>query len=280
MNATEPIPIRTLLVSDVHLGCKHARAEEFLIFLRQYEPQTLYLVGDFLDAWKRHAWHWTPKCDDVVRHLTDLHQRGTQIFYTPGNHDSFLRQSSFREQLPVGFPDVEMADEFVYETLGGWRFLVTHGDLFDAVEARAQWISKASSRFYDRCLSLNRWVQRRFMSERRNPYGVCAVAKGRVKRGVKFISRYEKKIMRHARNRRCDGVICGHIHTPVIKQSKKVLYCNTGDWVENCTGLVEHLDGTLELVRRYGASKGLRLPEKTGDRSENGLRGSCPSSLN
>jgi UDP-2,3-diacylglucosamine pyrophosphatase LpxH len=27
-----------------------------------------------------------------------------------------------------------------------------------------------------------------------------------------------------------------------------VLYCNDGDWVESRSALVEHMDGTLELV--------------------------------
>jgi hypothetical protein len=27
-----------------------------------------------------------------------------------------------------------------------------------------------------------------------------------------------------------------------------VLYCNDGDWVENCTALVEHHDGSLEIL--------------------------------
>jgi UDP-2,3-diacylglucosamine pyrophosphatase LpxH len=263
MSQTAPISVRTLLVSDVHLGCKHARTEEFLQFLEGYRPDTLYLVGDFLDAWKVNTgWHWTDWCDQVVDHLVKLVDQGTRVLYTPGNHDSFLRQSMTSNILPSGFPDVQVADEFVFETLNGWRFLVTHGDLFDSVERRAQWISKGSSFVYDRCLSLNRWVQRRFLGDHRNPYGACAVVKGRVKRGVKFISRYEHKIMRHAIAKHCDGVICGHIHTPVLKKSDRVLYCNTGDWVENCTGLIEHHDGGLQLVSRYGKQDTLELPPR------------------
>ncbi len=277
MSQAEPKTIRTLFVSDVHLGCKHSRSEDFLAFIQGYRPQSLYLVGDFLDDWKvNKRRHWTPQCDAVIDHLARMAAEGTSIFYTPGNHDAFLRQETFRDRLPERFPEVELCDEFIYETLNGWRFLVTHGDLFDVVEAKAQWISRASSSFYDNCLSLNRWVQRRFMNEKRNPYGVCAVAKGRVKRGVKFISRYQKKIMRQAQNRGCDGVICGHIHTPVIKQSRSVLYCNTGDWVENCTGLVEHLDGELQLVRRYGRTKGLHLPKRD---SAGGLANESRSAL-
>lgn len=263
MSGISPQSVRTLLVSDVHLGCKHARPEEFLEFLQRYRPDKLFLVGDFFDGWKINSgWHWNETCDRIVDHLIDLIDHGTTLHYTPGNHDSFLRGAAFRSVLPAGFPDVKIADEFILETLHGWRFLVTHGDLFDFFETKAQWISKCSSAFYDGCLSVNRWVKNRFLAQDRNPYGACAVIKGRVKRGVRFISRYENKIMNHAHQRRCDGVICGHIHTPVIKQSESVLYCNTGDWVENCTGLVERHDGNLELVSRYDAPQTLLLRER------------------
>lgn len=260
MSQHSPIAIRTLLVSDVHLGCKYSRSEEFLSFLQRYRPESLYLVGDFFDGWKINSgWHWTDVCDRIVEHLFELTECGTRVFYTPGNHDSFLRRSTFQSLMPAGFPSVKIADEFVYETLHGWRFLVTHGDLFDFFETRAQWLSKGSSWFYDSCLGLNRWIQQRFLAADRNPYGACAVLKGRVKRGVRFISRYEAKIIRHAIASDCDGVICGHIHTPVLKNSQHGVYCNTGDWVENCTGLVEHHDGQLQLVSRYDEPQTLTL---------------------
>lgn len=265
--------VRTMLVSDVHLGCKHARSGEFLHFLKSYQPQRLYLVGDFVDAWKmQYGWHWTSDCDAVINHLVDLVRQGTQIFYTPGNHDSFLRESSLRMMLPKGFPEVQVANEFVYETLHGWRFLVTHGDMFDFFETRAQWASKSSSFFYDSCLSLNRWVQQRFLGAGCNPYGACAVLKGRVKRGVKFISRFETKLMRYAASNDCDGVVCGHVHTPMIKCSKATLYFNTGDWVENCTGMVEHHDGDIQLVSRYRENQTMHLAGRIADEAKAGSR--------
>jgi UDP-2,3-diacylglucosamine pyrophosphatase LpxH len=44
-------------------------------------------------------------------------------------------------------------------------------------------------------------------------------------------------------------VICGHIHHAVINASSGLRYINCGDWVENCTAVVEHFDGTFEVVR-------------------------------
>ncbi|QDT02225.1 UDP-2,3-diacylglucosamine hydrolase [Rubripirellula lacrimiformis] len=263
MDQADAKPVRTLLVSDVHLGCKHSQSKEFLNFLQGFAPENIYLVGDFIDGWKINTgWHWTQDCDNVISHLIELTRRGTKVFYVPGNHDAFLRSSVLRSALPDEFSRVEVANEFVFETLAGWRFLVTHGDLFDCVEMQAQWLSKGTSALYDACLSLNWWLHRYTFAESCNPYGVCAVLKDRVKRSIRFISNFESKILDHARLRDCDGIVCGHIHTPDIVTTDSMWYCNTGDWVENCTGLVECHDGQIQLVRRYDEDIILDLPAR------------------
>lgn len=38
------------------------------------------------------------------------------------------------------------------------------------------------------------------------------------------------------------------IHAPQVHELDGVTYCNTGDWVENCSALVETHDGQLALV--------------------------------
>ena len=48
--------------------------------------------------------------------------------------------------------------------------------------------------------------------------------------------------------RKVDGIICGHIHQAEMRDMNGVLYCNDGDWVESCTALVEHFDGSLEIL--------------------------------
>ena len=70
-----------------------------------------------------------------------------------------------------------------------------------------------------------------------------------------------------ARQRGLDGVVCGHIHNAEMRMIDGVLYCNDGDWVESCTALVEHLDGTLELVHwaqlyPETVSQGTRAPAR------------------
>ncbi len=44
--------VRTLFLSDIHLGTKGCQAEKLLDFLRHYEADTIYLVGDIVDGWQ------------------------------------------------------------------------------------------------------------------------------------------------------------------------------------------------------------------------------------
>lgn len=253
--------VRTLLISDVHLGSKHSQAQQCLEFLQSYAPERVYLVGDFIDGWRcNQGWHWSGTCKDVIDHIETLIAQGSQVFYVPGNHDSFLRNEQSLDMIPDQFSDIQFANEFVFESSGGWRFLITHGDLFDVVERRAQWISKVTSFAYDSVLSANRAFNRLPGRRRKNPYGACASLKSCVKRIVMWLSGFESAIMQHAREQNCDGVVCGHIHTPAIVYSDEMLYLNTGDWVENCTGVVEHLDGSFCLESNYGSPRMLQLP--------------------
>ena len=72
--------------------------------------------------------------------------------------------------------------------------------------------------------------------------------KQNVKRAINYIANFEEMMTIHTRRRQCDGVICGHIHTPTIKSLGNLTYYNCGDWVESCTALVEYQDGNIELV--------------------------------
>jgi len=78
--------------------------------------------------------------------------------------------------------------------------------------------------------------------------------KNRTKRVSRFFSHFEEKIFEYIRSRRRDGLICGRIHTPGVLGSKpdSLTSINTGDRVENCTALVEHPDGRLELESFFG----------------------------
>ena len=65
---------------------------------------------------------------------------------------------------------------------------------------------------------------------------------------MQYIASFGDAVAEEARRRGADGIVCGHIHHAEIRDLDGILYCNSGDWVESCTALVEEFDGSLELV--------------------------------
>jgi len=182
----------------------------------------------------------------ILLRLCEMAHGGTRIFFTPGNHDDFLREPMIREVVSMGL--VRIRDEFVHHTADGRRFLILHGDRFDRIETGAKWMSVVASIAYDSLLAANSLVSYLSRSTSRRKYFLGAALKRRVKRIVNFISDFETRLVTHASDQDCEGIICGHIHTPTMVQRADILYCNTGDWVENCTALIEEESGRLELV--------------------------------
>ena len=72
--------------------------------------------------------------------------------------------------------------------------------------------------------------------------------KSRVKDAVEHINYFEETAANEASERGYEGVVCGHIHHPALKKIGGITYMNDGDWVENCTVLVEKFDGNVELL--------------------------------
>jgi UDP-2,3-diacylglucosamine pyrophosphatase LpxH len=241
---TEPRHYRTIWISDIHLGTRGCKADFLLDFLRHTESETLYLVGDIIDGWRlRRSWYWTQSHNDVVQKILRKARKGTKVIYVPGNHDEWLRDYT---QLQMG--GVELQDEVIHVTSDGRKLLVLHGDAFDGVVRYAKWLALLGDWAYTVVLQLNHYynVGRRRLGY---PYwSLSAYLKSRVKNAVEFVSNFADAIADEAKKRGVDGIVCGHIHQPDIRQIGEVLYCNDGDWVESCTALVEHFDGRLEIL--------------------------------
>ncbi|WP_374331982.1 UDP-2,3-diacylglucosamine diphosphatase [Aestuariivirga sp.] len=249
---------RAIFISDIHLGTRRAQTAALLDFLRTTESDQLYIVGDFIDNWAlRKAWHWDQFHNDVVQKLLRKARKGTKLVYIPGNHDE-----NFRNFVNLRFGRVAVLEETVHVTSSGKRYLVLHGDKFDGVVRFAPWLAKLGDTAYEISMELNKAVNgvRRLF---RMPYwSLSAYLKNRVKRAVEFISHFEEAVVREARSRDCEGVICGHIHTPDDRMIDGIHYLNDGDWVESCTALVEHRDGRFEILNWNSP----RLPHITEER--------------
>ena len=237
--------VRSVFVSDVHLGCKYGNAAAFLEFISSVQPEYLYIVGDFIDGWRlKRSWYWNDTYSFILRRFVEMLRNGTQIRYTPGNHDEFLRDFIYN------LGSIEIADEFVHVTADQRRLLVMHGDQFDTVVRHSRWLSMLGDVGYNLLLFINKGFN---MIRRHLGFGywsLSAAIKRKVKQATNFISSFESVITRYAQTQDCVGVICGHIHTPAMSEHHGVRYYNTGDWVESCTALVEDYHGNIDLVRR------------------------------
>lgn len=241
----ESTSVRTVFLSDLHLGTSGCQAELLLDFLRLYEAETIYLVGDIVDGWRlRKGWYWPQAHNDVVQKLLRKVRKGARIFYIPGNHDEFLRDYD-----AMNFGGIEIRDRMIHEGLDGKKYLVIHGDIFDVVVVHARWLALLGDWAYETALRAGQGIS--FIRRKLGlPYwSLSAWAKNRVKTAVNFIGSFENCLAEEARRSGADGVICGHIHHAAERDLGGVRYLNTGDWVESCTALVEHEDGRMEILR-------------------------------
>ncbi|CAN5302541.1 UDP-2,3-diacylglucosamine diphosphatase [soil metagenome] len=235
---------RTIWISDVHLGTHGCKAAVLLEFLRTHESDFLYLVGDIVDCLRlRSNWYWPQPHNDVLQKLLRKARKGTHIIYVPGNHDQFARAYG-----GATFGDILILPEAEHVTVTGKRLLIIHGDIFDAAVTHQRWMSRLGAWAYDLCVVLNNQlnVLRNFMGL---PYwSLAAFLKCHLKEAAKFINNFEEILANEARSRGYDGVVCGHIHHPAIRNIDGTMYFNDGDWVESCSALVEHFDGSIELL--------------------------------
>lgn len=239
---------RTVWISDLHLGARGCRAEDLSMFLKHIRCERLYLVGDIIDMWRlKSRWYWPEAHNDVLRRILNHARHDTEVIFLPGNHDDAARQFHHQE-----FGGVKLLPYAVHVTADGRRLLITHGDQFDLVVQHQRWLSKLGAFSYELLLRINRHYNnyRRWMGK---PYWSMSQAiKGKVKQACTFISRFEEFLMKEAARQGMQGVVCGHIHKAEMREQKvsgkRIEYFNCGDWVESCTALVEHADGTLEII--------------------------------
>jgi UDP-2,3-diacylglucosamine pyrophosphatase LpxH len=238
---------KSIFISDVHLGTKDCKAELLNNFLKNNTCETLYLIGDIIDGWKiqQNRWKWKQTHTNVVRRILGYAKRGARVIYVAGNHDEFLRP-----MIPMGFNfgNVELYNQFEHIGVDGKHYLVTHGDLFDGITRLAPWISFLGDRAYDFVLGLNtkyNWIRHKLGF---GYWSLSKYLKHKVKKAVDFMFQFEKNLAAYCKRKGFDGVICGHIHNPEIKDVDGIIYMNDGDWVESCSALVEHMDGKWEIV--------------------------------
>jgi UDP-2,3-diacylglucosamine pyrophosphatase LpxH len=236
--------VKTIVLSDIHLGIQNSRVSEVVHFLRHHSCDRLILNGDIIDGWQlRKSGRWKKKHTAFFKLIMKwLSRTNTEVIYLRGNHDDFLD-----EILPLQLGNFSIQRHHIIESEGK-RYFVVHGDIFDSVTTNLKWIARLGDVGYTFLLWLNRHYNN-YRTRRGLPYySLSQIVKQKVKQAVSFISDYEQELCAVAKAEHCHGVICGHIHHPDNKYINNIHYLNSGDWVETMSALVETDSGEWEII--------------------------------
>ncbi len=237
-----------LVLSDVHLGTYGCHAKELLLYLKTIRPKTVILNGDIIDIWQFNKRYWPKSHMKVVKQLMTWMGKGVKIYYVTGNHDEMLRKF-------VGFKmgSLRIVNKVILELEDGKTAWFFHGDVFDVTMQHSKWLAKLGAVGYDTLILINRVAN--FISEKvfkRGKLSLSKKIKNSVKSAVKFINSFEQTAADIGISNKYHYVVCGHIHQPEMREIEnedgKIIYLNSGDWIENLTAL-EYTDGKWEIYR-------------------------------
>ncbi len=255
-----------LVLSDVHLGTYGCHAKELLHYLKSIKPKTVILNGDIIDIWQFSKRYWPKSHMKVVKHLMGWMGKGVKIYYVTGNHDEMLRKF-------VGFKmgSLKIVNKVILQLDNGKTAWFFHGDVFDVTMQHSKWLAKLGAVGYDTLILINSFAN--FISEKIFKKGKLSLSKkikNSVKSAVKFINNFEKTAADIGISNHYDYVVCGHIHQPEMREIEnehgKIMYLNSGDWIENLTSL-EYMDGEWKIYR-FDENEVLNMIVNTNEEDE------------
>src|SRR6516162_9755201 len=207
-----PTSYRSIWISDVHLGTRHAQVHKLLAFLRDTECEHLYIVGDFIDGWQlRRKWYWADEYNVLIQKLLRKNRKRTRVTFITGNHDEFLEKF-----FGLGFGSVKLVERVVHTAADGRRYLVIHGHQFDGLAHFNRLLDRVGSALYDRILDMNVWINHFRRTFGFGYWSFASYIKLKAKAAVKYVTDYEEAMIQYGGKIGVDGVICGHVHRPEI----------------------------------------------------------------
>lgn len=236
---------KTIVVSDLHLGRIDSKVDEIIEFLKENECETLILNGDMIDGWHlQRGGKWNKTHSKFIKKIMNLLTKSkTKIIYLRGNHDDFLDTL-----LPFSIGDnFTIMNEYYLESNGS-KYVVLHGDIFDSITSKATSLSKLGDVGYEILLWINRKYNRRRIKKGLPYKSISQKAKNSIKFLINFMLKFENKAAKYTKLKKCDGIICGHVHQANIKTIDDIIYMNSGDWVESKTALTEDFKGSWSIM--------------------------------
>ena len=236
---------QAVVVSDLHLGTKDSKAEEFIEFLEKHPTDLLILNGDIVDGWAlNRGTKWKKQHTKVISKLLQL-SNTTQIIWIRGNHDEFIQ-----DFIGTHLGAIEIKEDYkldIHNTVES--YYIFHGDVVDVFITKYKWLSKIGAVGYDFALTLNRWYNT-YRKWRNLPYqSISQKIKGGVKAATNYINDFETTALSMATKKGCNGVICGHIHQPEDRMIDGKRYINSGDWIENMSAILIDNIGIITIYK-------------------------------
>jgi UDP-2,3-diacylglucosamine pyrophosphatase LpxH len=234
------------VLSDIHLGTSFSKTVEVAEFLKSIDCDRLILNGDIIDGWhlkwKSHN-VWKKKHTLFFRVIMKMMENfGTEVIYVRGNHDDFLDNLT-----PIHFFNLKIVKDYILER-NGKKYYVTHGDIFDCVTSRINFLSKLGDIGYSILLHINKYYNHYRMFQGKTYYSLAQNVKQKFKSAVSYISEFERSLVDLAKVKHCDGVICGHIHHPENRYYEGIHYLNSGDWIDSLSALAEDEQGNWHVL--------------------------------
>ena len=257
--------IDIVIISDVHLGTYGCHAKELLRYLKSIKPKILILNGDIIDIWQFSKSYWPEAHMKVVRRILKFVTEGVPVYYLTGNHDEMLRK----------FADFDLGSFKLMNKLvlnvNGQKAWIFHGDVFDVTMQHSKWLAKLGAVGYDTLILINSFTNWVLTTLGRSKMSFSQRIKAKFKDAVKFINEFEQTAADLAVNKNYQYVICGHIHHAEIREIEstekngKVLYLNSGDWVESLSSL--EFDGSHWNIYKYNEAD-FKTDEEDEDKTD------------
>jgi UDP-2,3-diacylglucosamine pyrophosphatase LpxH len=235
---------KSVFISDTHIGSKNSNITKLLEFLKNVDCDNLFIVGDFIDGWElKNKWRWNDDDNTLIQKLLRKSRKGTKIYLIIGNHDDFLFKFENFE-----FGNIIVKREYIHTTVDNKQILLIHGDQFDGIIEYAKWLQHLGSHLYNYIIDFNTFINR-ILRKYGKTYSFAKTIKQNTKAALSFVNKFEKCITDDAKNKNCQTVIAGHIHTPIHKIVDGIEYFNCGSWQEDeFHAVVEIETGELKLI--------------------------------
>lgn len=187
---------------------------------------------------------WPQKHRPIIEYILNLWaENKVKITYLRGNHERF-----WKNLLPITINNIVFADEIIYDS-GKRKYLICHGQQFDQKYCCAKIFNTISFLGWTFLFWLNRKFNKKRKENGKKYFSLVTTIKNIAKNiALWWRKSFEKKIIKTLYEKKCDWLICGHLHKPEIKQIWIYNYMNSWDRVESCTALVETENNEWKII--------------------------------